>query len=92
LKKKTPPKISRRPGKSAKAYRPKTVPGRPTPRESVDALKKRAAKILQILRTEFPGAGTALLHENPFQLLIATILSAQCTDERVNIVTRELFS
>jgi len=39
----------------------------------------------------FPQATCALLHENPFQLLIATILSAQCTDERVNKVTPELF-
>lgn len=47
--------------------------------------------MLRLLREEFPGAVTALLHENPFQLLIATILSAQCTDERVNKVTPGLF-
>jgi endonuclease-3 len=47
--------------------------------------------ILKVLRKEFPGATTALLHENPFQLLIATILSAQCTDERVNAVAPGLF-
>src|SRR5579864_4999215 len=39
----------------------------------------------------FPRATCALLHENPFQLLVATILSAQCTDVRVNKVTPELF-
>ncbi len=59
--------------------------------ESPDETKSRALKILHLLRKEFPRPKTALLHENPFQLLIATILSAQCTDERVNIVTKELF-
>ena len=53
--------------------------------------KSRAGKILRRLRKEFPRPKTALLHDNPFQLLIATILSAQCTDERVNMVTKELF-
>lgn len=53
--------------------------------------RHRATKILAALRTEFPGAQTALHHQNPFQLLIATILSAQCTDERVNMVTPGLF-
>jgi len=52
---------------------------------------QRAAKILRIVRKEFPRAKTALLHEDPFQLLVATILSAQCTDERVNMVTPGLF-
>jgi endonuclease-3 len=62
-----------------------------TKTESPEEKKSRAAKILRRLRKEFPQPKTALLHENPFQLLIATILSAQCTDERVNMVTRELF-
>ena len=53
--------------------------------------KSRAGTILRRLRKEFPRPKTALRHDNPFQLLIATILSAQCTDERVNIVTKELF-
>jgi endonuclease-3 len=47
--------------------------------------------ILRTLHDEFPSPSTALRHENPFQLLIATILSAQCTDERVNKVTGPLF-
>ena len=51
----------------------------------------RADKILRILEKEFPGAATALHHGNVFQLLVATILSAQCTDERVNMVTPGLF-
>lgn len=50
-----------------------------------------ASIIIDRLEHEYPDAHCALIHENPFQLLIATILSAQCTDERVNIVTRTLF-
>jgi endonuclease III len=49
-------------------------------------------KIFTALDTLFPAAQCALGHDNAFQLLIATILSAQCTDERVNKVTPELFS
>jgi endonuclease-3 len=59
--------------------------------ERPEEQKTRARKILQILRKEFPRPATALRHENPFQLLIATILSAQCTDQRVNMVTPGLF-
>jgi endonuclease-3 len=51
----------------------------------------RLQKIFTALDTLFPQAECALHHENPFQLLVATILSAQCTDERVNKVTPELF-
>ena len=51
----------------------------------------RMAKIFAALDALFPRATCALLHENPFQLLVATILSAQCTDERVNKVTPGLF-
>lgn len=51
----------------------------------------RLEKIFAALDQMFPRATCALLHENPFQLLVATILSAQCTDERVNKVTPELF-
>ncbi|MHB8653721.1 MAG: endonuclease III [Terriglobia bacterium] len=51
----------------------------------------RLKTIFAALDKLFPRATCALLHENPFQLLIATILSAQCTDERVNKVTPELF-
>jgi endonuclease-3 len=53
--------------------------------------KSRIKKILEILRTTYPGVKTALGHRNPLELLIATILSAQCTDERVNRVTKTLF-
>lgn len=46
---------------------------------------------LKVLRREYPEAECSLTHESPYQLLIATILSAQCTDERVNLVTPALF-
>jgi len=60
-------------------------------RESRTARRERAARIYDLLAAEYPGAETALTHTNPFQLAVATILSAQCTDERVNKVTPELF-
>ena len=53
--------------------------------------KNRAAEIIKRLKKEYPDAHCALNHTNAFELLVATILSAQCTDERVNIVTAELF-
>jgi endonuclease-3 len=53
--------------------------------------KKRTAEIIKRLKKEYPDAHCALNHTNAFELLIATILSAQCTDVRVNIVTAELF-
>ncbi|MCK9212632.1 MAG: endonuclease III, partial [Ignavibacteriaceae bacterium] len=53
--------------------------------------KERAKKIFSILKNEYPEVKIALDFTTPFQLLIATILSAQCTDGRVNIVTKELF-
>ena len=52
---------------------------------------KRAEKIISILKKEYPDVKIALEYGNPFELLIATILSAQCTDARVNIVTKTLF-
>jgi len=51
----------------------------------------RAAKIFKLLKEEYPEVKPALEYKTPFQLLISTILSAQCTDERVNIVTLSLF-
>ena len=54
-------------------------------------LKARVKKILARLDKAYPAAECALTHENPLQLLVSTILSAQCTDERVNRVTRTLF-
>lgn len=60
-------------------------------RESTEALKKRTRDIIRRLKRAYPDAKTALNHSNPFELLIATILSAQSTDVRVNIVTADLF-
>lgn len=57
----------------------------------IDDKKKRTAEIITRLREEYPDAHCALNHANAFELLVATILSAQCTDERVNIVTETLF-
>lgn len=54
-------------------------------------LKKRTAEVIKRLKKVYPDAHCALVHSNPFELMIATILSAQCTDERVNIVTADLF-
>jgi endonuclease-3 len=55
-------------------------------------LRTRTDKIRQILRKLYPEANTPLYHETPFQLLVATILSAQCTDKQVNRVTKVLFN
>ncbi|HEX6512912.1 MAG TPA: endonuclease III [Chloroflexota bacterium] len=61
------------------------------PRESAAARRRRAADIARRLHEAYPDAKCALDHENPFQLLVATILSAQSTDKRVNMTTPELF-
>lgn len=61
------------------------------PRESRKARRERASRIYDLLEREYPEAQTALEHANPFELAVATILSAQCTDERVNMVTPGLF-
>ena len=53
--------------------------------------KQRIGLIMQTLAALYPEADTALVHDNPLQLLVATILSAQCTDARVNMVTPALF-
>ena len=55
------------------------------------AAAERVKKILPILKKTYPDAATALHFTNPLELLIATILSAQCTDVRVNLVTKDLF-
>jgi endonuclease-3 len=53
--------------------------------------KNRALKVIELLEKEHPDAKVALHFTNPLELLVATILSAQCTDERINIVTKTLF-
>jgi endonuclease III len=74
------------PKKRAAKGRPKPLPpaGRPPP--------TRAPEIFQRLSAAYPDAHCALDFETPFQLLVATILSAQCTDKRVNMVTPTLFA
>ena len=62
------------------------------PRESLKTKRTRAGTILNRLKQEFPQVKGALNFSSPFELLIATILSAQCTDERVNQVTPALFA
>ena len=61
------------------------------PRESTAAKIERATKIIAALQRTYPNAHCELNFSNPLELLIATILSAQCTDKRVNLVTAELF-
>ena len=60
-------------------------------RELLPAKKARARKILTLLERAYPDAKIALNFTTPLELLVATILSAQCTDERVNLVTPTLF-
>ena len=71
-----------------------TPPAAPTPvkrPKTAAERKQRAAKILEILDRTYPGVTTALVHKNAWQLLVATILSAQSTDKLVNQVTPVLF-
>jgi len=58
----------------------------------INSIKQRAKKILLRLKTEYPGSKCSLIYQNPHQLLIATILSAQCTDKQVNKTTIQLFA
>jgi len=60
-------------------------------RETKSQKKDRTTEIIKLLKRAHPDARCALNHSNAFELLVATILSAQCTDERVNIVTADLF-
>jgi endonuclease-3 len=53
--------------------------------------KAKLMKIIELLETQYPRAKTALRYSSPLEILVATILSAQCTDKRVNIVTKSLF-
>jgi endonuclease-3 len=53
--------------------------------------ESKVKKIIELLEKEYPDAKTALNYSNPLELLVATILSAQCTDKRVNAVTKTLF-
>ncbi len=61
------------------------------PRETTSARAARLKKVIQRLRQAYPDAHCELNFSNPLELLIATVLSAQCTDKRVNLVTADLF-
>src|SRR5215469_5860060 len=84
-----PAKQSKKKRKSGRPGAPKTVERKS--RAGRGTSPARVQAILQQLDEAYPAATCALKHENAFQLLIATILSAQCTDERVNMVTPGLF-
>ncbi|GMV94149.1 MAG: endonuclease III [Candidatus Hydrogenedentota bacterium] len=60
-------------------------------KKTVSAQKERALEVVQRLEAEYPDATCSLDYTNPVQLMVSTILAAQCTDERVNIVTKSLF-
>ena len=81
------PARAAKPAKVAKVAKRARVPRR----ESLVAKRARTAEIVARLHREYPDAKCSLDHRNPFELLTATILSAQCTDERVNMVTPALF-
>ena len=60
-------------------------------KETIINKKSRMGEIVEILKNEYPNSRCSLVFESPFQLLVSTILSAQCTDERVNKVTSVIF-
>lgn len=75
-----------------KPTRPLAVaPRKAWPRETREMLRRRAGKIVALLTREYPDAHCELDYQTPYQLLVATILSAQCTDVRVNLVTPAFF-
>jgi|UniRef100_A0A7C3DGM0 endonuclease-3 len=74
-----------------KAPKPKARAQGSSGRESLKAKKQRAARILAVMEQLYPQAATELQHRNPFELLIATVLSAQATDASVNKATPALF-
>src|SRR5512144_573036 len=63
----------------------------PRPLTRIDPIEERAPEVIRILTDAYPGATVALAFSNPLEILIATILSAQCTDAKVNEVTATLF-
>jgi endonuclease-3 len=89
------PKKAAKPVKAAKVTKklpaPKPAKAARFARESQTNKKNRTLEIIERLHREYPDAKCSLTYRNPFQLLVATILSAQCTDDRVNMVTPALF-
>src|SRR4051794_2588291 len=63
----------------------------PKPSKKVEQRRERVKKVLPLLKKLYPAAKCSLDHHSPLELIVATILSAQCTDDRVNIVTKTLF-
>ncbi len=83
------------PGKKVPAKRNAAVARpveKPRVRRRFAPATERAPEIYRLLDAEYPDADCALDHRNPYELLVATILSAQCTDKRVNMVTPALFA
>jgi len=76
----------------ARGSTPPSIGAKNLGREDPAALRARARRVARALADTYPDAWCALRHESAWQLLVATILSAQCTDERVNLVTPALFS
>jgi endonuclease-3 len=83
--------MKRQPARRAAAAKPpkKTVKGANDRAPGATGIKLRAqaARVVERLNADYPRATCALVNETPFELLVATILSAQCTDARVNMVT-----
>ncbi len=88
--KKTPTRARAAPA-TARASARTALPAAAVGAETLEEKKLRARRIVRKLHELYPGATTALQHRDAFELLVATILSAQCTDERVNQVTPALF-
>jgi endonuclease-3 len=82
-----PAQAARKPAKTSRSPRGKK--GRAAPARD---RREQAKQVVRLLAKAYPDARCALRHENAYQLLVATILSAQCTDERVNLVTPKLFA
>ncbi len=83
--------MSSRKGGAAKSPRSGRFTAAKARRESKRARQRRTEEILGRLQEEYPESRCALHHRDPLELLVATILSAQCTDKRVNLVTPTLF-
>lgn len=87
----TPPDTNGTTQNQLQHLRPSASIGGPNQKTTGQAPATRAGKIFAALAAAYPDAHCELNHRNPLELLVATILSAQCTDKRVNLVTAELF-
>jgi endonuclease-3 len=89
--KKAAKKLAKRSAGKASATAPKKLKPKSGAGDGLDLDPKRIEELLKRLRAAYPNAECALHHRNAWELLVATILSAQCTDARVNMVTPSLF-